>query len=152
MGKANDKKKGHNLAEGKVRDDEMLSRSNFSLIERVFKDIIINTEDKDQTIFPSTRAVTRKTYNFKDNSRLYITERYTTGDKIDYYSYDWYDSDREIRLKFHMENHEDKDYQTETEPYHIHQPSKDGSEAHRRPNYKHKSLFEIMELIRLSIS
>ncbi|MPM91041.1 hypothetical protein SDC9_138166 [bioreactor metagenome] len=151
MGKANDKKKGHSSSKGEVKLDVVLNKSNFKLIERDFADIITSVRETDQTSHPSNSAVTRKTYRFIDNSFLSITERYVSGGLIDFYNYDWYNSDKSIRMKFHSEPHEDEKYQTETEPYHVHKPNKLGLKEHRLPNHKHKSLYEIMEFIMFSI-
>jgi hypothetical protein len=57
-----------------------------------------------------------------------------------------------VILKFHSEQHEDEDYQTETEPHHIHPPEEGKlSNRARFPNYHHQDLSSVLELIQFHI-
>ena len=62
------------------------------------------------------------------------------------------DENNKVIMKFHSEPHNDKRYQTSTEPFHIHgnENSKLTNEK-RFPNYNFKSLWDIMEFLRLMI-
>lgn len=134
------------------KSEETITKSNFKLLEIEYSDIIISSEDKDQNNRISDRYAGRRTFKLKDYSFISITEIYKAEDLnvIDYYHYDWYNKDKTIRRKFHSEPHDDINYQTHTEPYHIHKPNKLDSED-RLPNHHHKRLSEILEHIRLSI-
>ncbi|APC39276.1 toxin-antitoxin system TumE family protein [Clostridium estertheticum] len=127
-----------------------LEKSNFKLIEKEFSDLILTVAEIDQTGMGSRPNVTRKTYTFKDNTFLSITERYISGGIIDYYNYDLYNSNEEIIIKFHSEPHQNKKQQTKTEPYHIHKHNTLGVED-RLPNYVYKRLTEIFEYIKSRI-
>jgi hypothetical protein len=96
-----------------------LPASNLLFPKKAYCDIIQNEKDTDQTGKASSPICQRKTFVFSDGSYLSVTE-FLKGPKIDYYNYDWYSESNKLLLKFHSEKHEDKRYQTPTEPYHIH--------------------------------
>jgi hypothetical protein len=78
--------------------------SNFLFLETEFADTILSVREQDSSGRVSSGIVTRKTYNFHDNSYLCITEYYRKN-KIDRYYYNWYEKNKEVILKFHSEEH-----------------------------------------------
>ena len=107
-------------AEGKGRRVIRVPHSNLPFLKKEFADIIQFEKETDQTGNKTTGYGLRRTFIFKDKSYLSITEYLDKDGTIGCFFYDWYDKDKEILAKFHSEAHRDKDYQTETEPYHIH--------------------------------
>ncbi|MDP4182728.1 MAG: DUF6516 family protein [Bacillota bacterium] len=125
-----------------------LSPSNFTLIQSEFGNIIRHTRETDKTGKTSNVISRRKTYTLIDGSKLYVTE-ILKGDKIDYYYYDWVDKDEKDIMRFHSEIHEEKKFQTSTEPFHIHGEKNLNVFPKRFPNYNFRDLFHIFELIRI---
>ena len=122
-----------------------LPASNLPFLKRAYNDIIQYDKDTDQTGKPSSSICQRKTYVFSDGSYLSITE-YLKGNKIDFYYYDWYSKNKKLMLKFHSEEHKDKAYQTETEPFHIH--ANGLLEEKRLANPSFQDLASVIEFIR----
>ncbi len=121
--------------------------SNLTLLEAEFNDIIQFTQETDQSGRQSSMLAQRKTFRFVDGSSLSITE-IIKKDKIDFYHYDW-SKDNKILLKIHSEPHDDPNYQTETEPYHIH--TKGLLDDERISNPTLQDLYSVLQLIRLFI-
>lgn len=119
--------------------------SNLPFLKRAYSDIIQNVKDADQTGKQSSTICQRKMFVFTDGSYLSVTE-YLKGDKIDFYYYDWFSKNKKLLLKFHCEEHKDKAYQTETEPFHIH--ANGFLEEKRLANSSFQDLVSIMEFIR----
>ena len=123
--------------------------SSFTLIENDFSDIIVDVIETDQTGKSSSMLVQRRTYKLINGTKLYITEFIKDGN-IDISYYDIFSKAGESLMKFHSEPHENKNYQTATEPYHIH-----GNEKRKLTNQKRfsnescKSLYQVMEFLRL---
>ncbi|WP_149095940.1 toxin-antitoxin system TumE family protein [Paenibacillus terrae] len=116
------------------------------LLKRTFGDAISLVRDTDSTGKTSTAYAQRATLVFVDDSKLYITEHIRHG-VITHYYYDWISKDdKQVLAKFHCEPHQDEDYQTTTEPYHIHPPeySKLTNQT-RFANHSFTSLFAIVE-------
>ena len=128
-----------------------LYKTNFKTLETEFKDIIKSIRETDSTGEISTSLITRKTYILINKKKLYVTE-FTSKNVIKKYYYHLYDENNKVIMKFHSEPHNDKRYQTSTEPFHIHgnENSKLTNEK-RFPNYNFKSLWDIMEFLRLMI-
>lgn len=128
-----------------------LAPSNLHLIESEFNDIIRSSREIDKEGRVSNGLVQRRSYIMMDDSKLYITE-HLSGNKIKMYYYDWYNPDGSIRLKIHSETHNDKKYQTKTEPYHIHPGDKTRRDSrHRYSNVNFHDLFHVLELIRFTL-
>ncbi len=121
--------------------------SNFIFLQRNNRDIVTELRDGDGTGRPSTMSAQRYTFVFSDGSKLHATERIVNG-KIEYYYYDWISPEGKEILKFHSEPHDDEEYQTETEPYHIHAINALGQSL-RLPNFQFRDLDSIMNVIRL---
>lgn len=125
--------------------------SNFTLLEKEFRNIITDLRDGDGSGLMSSLSFQRYTILFIDGSKLRITERVSKG-IIDYSYYDWEQSDGRM-IKFHSEPHpNDSQYQTLTEPHHIHPP--DEAKLHNRTRYSnfyHQELPAILELIFIHI-
>lgn len=129
----------------------LINPSNIDFLSRNFKDIIQSVKSTDQTGKSSNKLTLRATINFTDGSYLSITEILKDG-YIDYFHYDWYNKNKQVICRFHSERHEDNEYQTTTEPYHIHVPDKNGlSKEKRLANEKHRDLISILELIKIRI-
>ena len=96
-----------------------LMPTNFKVIETEYNDIIkfIREIDKDGKI--SNAFIKRKTYVLINGYKFYVTEVLKQG-RIDFYYYDLYDENGKELIKFHSESHAEKDYQTSTEPFHVH--------------------------------
>jgi len=122
--------------------------SNISHLEREFRSIIMDSSDGDGSGLLSSRSFTRWTFTFLDRSKLCITEHLRSS-CIEVYFYNWVDSSGATLAKFHSEPHDgDRQYQTITEPFHIHPP--DDSKVHnstRYPNFYHQELPQILEAI-----
>lgn len=123
-----------------------LPPSNLTFLKRAFSDIIQSERDVDQTGKTSSQICQRKTFVFTDGSCLSITE-FIKNDKIDYYYYDWSSKSKKSLLKFHSEEHVDKSYQTETEPFHIH--AQGLIEEKRLANPTFQDLFGVLQFIRI---
>lgn len=125
-----------------------LMPTNFKVIETEYNDIIkfIREIDKDGKI--SNAFIKRKTYVLINGYKFYVTEVLKQG-RIDFYYYDLYDENGKELIKFHSESHAEKDYQTSTEPFHVH-GSEDSklTNVKRYPNKNFKTLFDILEFIR----
>lgn len=133
-----------------MRDQKDHPKTNFNFLERDFSSLILSIREGDSTGLKSDSSTQRKTINFRDHdSKLYVTE-FIDDNMISEYFYDWVLNDGRIIIKFHSEAHDDPNYQTETEPFHIHLPqpliNKD-----RLPNCHHKELFSILEFILLTL-
>lgn len=123
--------------------------SNIVLLERIFKDGIFTIKETDSTGRLSTIYALRATIIFVDHTRLYVTEHLKHG-KIISFQYDWVDQTDKILGKYHGEAHDDEDYKTETEPYHVHPPDDAKlTNKTRFPNYEYRDLFSIVEGIYL---
>jgi len=123
-----------------------LPPSNLPFLKKTFSDIIQNDMDSDQTGRTSSSICQRKTFIFYDGSFLSITEFIKNG-KIDYYHYDWFTKDKKKLLKFHSEEHASKDYQTETEPFHIHVQGHINEKRLANPIFQ--DLASVLQFIRL---
>jgi len=135
----------------KKSEEMLINPSNIDFLEKNFKDIIQNVKNTDQTGKSSNKLIIRATFNFIDGSYLSITEILKDG-YIDYFHYDWFDKNKQIICKFHSERHEDTEYQTTTEPYHIHVLDKSGlSKEKRLSNEKHRDLISILEMIKIRV-
>ncbi|MWC30140.1 toxin-antitoxin system TumE family protein [Paenibacillus sp. MMS18-CY102] len=123
------------------------SKSNLKEIQKAFRDAIQEIRETDSTGKLSSILAQRATIVFSDGSLLYITEILTKQERIELYHYDWIASDRITVLgKYHSEPHEDENYQTDTEPYHVHSPKHPTLNTERRyPNHSHTDLFSIVE-------
>jgi hypothetical protein len=133
-----------------MRGEEEQPKSNFNFLERDHSSLILSIREGDSTGLKSDSSTQRKTINFRDHdSKLYVTE-FIDNNMISEYFYDWVLNDGRTIMKFHSESHDDPNYQTETEPFHIHlsQPliNKD-----RLPNHYHKELSSILEFISLNL-
>lgn len=126
---------------------EQTHPSNLSVLRRDFADIIQTDRGKDQTGKTTTRLCQRETFIFTDQSYLSITEYIAVDGTLGCFYYDWYNRDGTIRFKFHSEPHNDKKYQTATEPYHLH--GNGLLDDKRLPNYGYKGLFSVLELVRI---
>ncbi|MDP4098338.1 DUF6516 family protein [Paenibacillus sp. P96] len=106
--------------------------------------------ETDSTSKPSSAFAQRATLVFVDNSKLYITEHLKSG-LITHYYYDWiHGNGNQVLAKFHCEPHDDPDYQTDTEPYHIHPPDHSKlTNQIRFANYSFRDLSSIVEGIYL---
>ncbi len=124
-----------------------LPPSNLPLLKRTFSDIIQSERDVDQTGKTSSLICQRKTFVFFDGSCLSITE-FIKDEKIDYYYYDWYSKKKSL-IKFHSEEHVDKTYQTETEPFHIHAHGLIDDKRLANPTLQ--DLFSILQCIRMCL-
>ncbi|WP_103109494.1 toxin-antitoxin system TumE family protein [Brevibacillus reuszeri] len=123
--------------------------SNFTFLQQDNKDIIVDVIDGDTSGLPTTYSAIRKTLLLSDGSKIFVTERLEKN-KIDYYHYDWVTASNQPILKFHSESHEHEDYQTATEPYHIHIPDPLNVGGNIRiANFHHKELQAILSMIRL---
>ncbi|WP_434510487.1 toxin-antitoxin system TumE family protein [Desulfitobacterium sp. AusDCA] len=120
--------------------------SNLPFLKKAYSDIIQSENDTDQTGKISSPVCQRRTFTFIDGSYLSITEFIKDG-RIDRYNYDWYSAGKSLLLKFHSEKHKEKNYQTSTEPFHIH--AKGLIDEKRLANPMFQDLASIMELIRL---
>lgn len=123
-----------------------LPPSNLALLKKAYSDIIQSERNVDQTGKTSSLICQRRTFMFIDGSCLSITE-FLKDEKIDYYHYDWFSKNKKLLLKFHSEKHEDKNYQTDTEPFHIHYMGL--LEEKRISNPTFQDLASILQFIRL---
>lgn len=125
--------------------------TNFSFLQRDNGDVILDVREGDSTSRASTMYAQRKTLLLVDGSKLFVHERLEKN-RIDFYQYDWVTANDKSILKFHSEPHEDVDYQTATEPHHIHPPEAAKlTNKDRLANRYHQDLFSIIEFIRLHI-
>ncbi|WP_152396603.1 DUF6516 family protein [Paenibacillus guangzhouensis] len=124
------------------------SKSNLDRIRRdLGHGILGEIRNTDRSGITSSIYAQRATITFTDYSKLYITEYTNKSGYIDKYFYDWEDESGRLKAQYHSEPHDqDKRYQTETEPYHIH-PPKDSilSNIDRFPNHSHQDLYSIVE-------
>ena len=90
----------------------------------------------------------RKTIVFTNMTKLTCQE-YIKEDIVDFYHYDYYDDKGNIIMKFHSEPHENKEHQTETEPFHMHVASdeSDLKASKRIANRYFKDLYNIIAFI-----
>lgn len=126
-----------------------LYSSNIPLLIRSYKDIIQSDRDSDRNGIKTSGYCQRFTLKFFDGSYLYITEFLKDG-LIEKYHYDWHDSNKKVKMKFHSEPHDQDECKTETEPYHIHVLDKLGIEV-RRPNRKYQDLDSVLNFIQYSM-
>ncbi|MED2765992.1 DUF6516 family protein [Bacillus thuringiensis] len=87
---------------------------------------------------------------FYDFSKLKCREKITNG-VMELFQYDYYDENFNILMKFHSEPHEEEEYQTDTEPFHMHvnQDADDLACSFRTELYKpHQDLEGIIKFIR----
>lgn len=144
-----------------MSSDSAPEPSNFELLEDLFRDIILSVRPYDRTGRETTLLCARKTYVLCNDTHLSVTEHYTRNHRLDHYYYDWYRPEGAAKteiLKFHSEPHDDQRYTTKTEPYHVHVPEEDDQSPFvrvgnffRLENWEHRSLFRILEFIRLFI-
>lgn len=122
-------------------------KTNLNELQNAFGDAILFIRETDSTGLASSFLVQRATLILADNSLLYVTEYLSKQQVIEKFQYDWVASDNKTVLaKYHSEPHEGKDYQTATEPYHVHPPEHAKlSNAKRYPNYFYNDLFSIVE-------
>ncbi|KIL38701.1 hypothetical protein SD70_24970 [Gordoniibacillus kamchatkensis] len=122
-------------------------KTNLIELQRIFGEAIQTIRETDSTGLTSSFLVQRATIVFLDGSLLYITEYLSKQQLIERFNYDWISPDKTTVLaKFHSEPHTDKDYQTDTEPYHTHPPEHAKlNNAKRYPNYFYNDLFSIVE-------
>lgn len=127
-----------------------LPASNLEALQKNFAGIILDSREGDGSGQPSSYLCVRHTFVFKDGSRLLIKEFLTKNGFIEAYFYDWADANGNVLLKFHADPHKNPKYQTETEPFHVHPPD-DAKLTNRTryPNYDHRDLHSILELIAL---
>ncbi|MGY0692013.1 toxin-antitoxin system TumE family protein [Virgibacillus sp. FSP13] len=95
-----------------------LPKTNFRFLEKSYSHLIEEIRDRSNG-FPSKPGSIRKTIIFNDLSKMHCHE-VVKNNRIEFYHYDLYDSNGRIIIKFHSEPHNDSDYQTTTEPFHIH--------------------------------
>lgn len=122
-------------------------KTNLKELQKTFGDAIQLIRETDSTGLNSSFLVQRATIVFSDGSLLYITENLTKQQLIKEFYYDWVASDKKTLLaKFHSESHDKEDYQTETEPYHVHPPEHAKlNNAKRYPNFYYNDLYSIVE-------
>ena len=127
-----------------------LKPSNLDFLRMEFRDIIQNERETDHHGKSSTLSSQRRTFVFTDRTFLSITE-ILLGGKIERYYYEWFNSKKEVIIKFHSEPHEDKQHQTLTEPFHMH--TVDAlDEGKRLPNQYFQDLNQILNFIRTSMA
>ncbi|MDA1674707.1 MULTISPECIES: toxin-antitoxin system TumE family protein [Bacillus cereus group] len=128
-----------------------IPRSNFRLIEKEYEDVIEEIRNGAAGLPSNPPGAIRKTIVFKDLTKLSCQEIISEG-IIEFYQYDFYDSDGNIVMKFHSEPHEDKKYQTDTEPFHMHvrKDAYDLKASVRLPNKHFKELVQVINLIIMS--
>lgn len=121
-------------------------KTNLDELQKAFGEAIMFIRETDSTGLTSSLLFQRATIVFSDNSLMYVTEKLTKQGAIIEYYYDWISSDKSTIAKFHSEPHDQEDYQTETEPYHVHPPDYAKLNNKKRyPNFYHKDLFSIIE-------
>jgi hypothetical protein len=91
------------------------SATSWARIKRDYDDVI--TEIRDSKT--SESGLIEKVVIFDDFTKLKCRERIQYG-LIEFYQYDYYDANGNIIVKYHSEPHEKKEYQTVTEPFHMH--------------------------------
>ena len=96
-------------------------------------------------------TIRKKTISFLNGTKMHCTE-FIKNDYIDFYFYDLIGPNNLPIIKFHSERHEDKTYQTTTEPFHIHaRAGYDDLKLEKRlPNPKYKKLDDILTFIEYS--
>lgn len=122
-----------------------LPLTNYEQIRKDFP-IIIDIVDGDGEL-RSTKLVIRKTILFDDGTKL-LTREYIKNNRIAWFYYDYIDTNRLTLFKAHSEFHEEKKFQTITEPFHMHSAEslKLFGES-RFPNFEHRNLRSIVEAI-----
>lgn len=128
-------------------DSQKRNPSNFDVIQKEYQSLILDIRDGDSSGQGSTLSFQRKTILFQDGTKLFVTE-HIRGGFIERFYYDWIDTDGRRLAGFHNEPHEDKRYQTASEPYHIHPPDHIKiTNFLRLSNDWHRDLLTILELI-----
>ncbi len=123
--------------------------TDFGLLEEIFSgNPIMTILQGDGSTFPEDSSTRRRTITFIDGSRLRCTERRVAG-KF-FYHYEWQNQDGTKRLAWGSEEHGDRRYQTETEPFHVHPPNAMHG-MDRLTNGFHRDLFSIVEFIQYFI-
>lgn len=95
--------------------------------------------------------IIRKTILFTFGGKLHCTE-YIRGGYIDFFFYDLNDDNGVPVIKFHSEPHEQKNVQTETEPFHMHvrKEKNDLKVSARIANHRYQSIWDILYFIETS--
>ncbi|MGN7384575.1 MULTISPECIES: toxin-antitoxin system TumE family protein [unclassified Paenibacillus] len=121
--------------------------TNLDVLIKAFGHAIHSIRDTDSTGMSSSIYAQRATIFFSDNSKLYVTEKLNKQQIIVEYWYDWIAPDEKtVWGKYHGEPHEDRRYQTVTEPYHVHPPEYAKlTNKTRFPNHYYNDLFSIVE-------
>lgn len=122
-----------------------IPKSNFYFVEQNFADIIEEVRDGVGGLKSDSKSA-RKTIVFRDMSKMHCIEELDRMGYIELYWYDWYDSDKQIIMKFHAHYHQDGTPVriTKYDPFHIHNHA-DG----RLVNEKFRELNDILEFIRI---
>jgi len=123
-----------------------LTPSNLDFLRIAFSDIILKERATDHHGKSSTLCSQRRTFVFTNGTYLSITEILQAG-RIERYYYEWFNSKKEVIIKFHSEPHEDKRYQTMTERFHINTISTLDEEK-RLPNQYYQDLNQVLNFIR----
>lgn len=123
-----------------------IAKSNFKFIEKNFSDIISEIRENANGIRSDSRSI-RKTILFHDFSKLICIEELDMDRCfIELYWYDWYDSNKQLIMKFHAHKHPEgtPSSVTKYDPFHIH-----SADDERHHNEKFHELNDILEFIRL---
>lgn len=125
-----------------------IPKTNYLFIHSEFDDEIYDLRDGAAGLINNPPGAIRKTIVFNDLTKLSCQEVIKDG-IIDFYHYDFYDDRGNIIMKFHSEPHDDEDFQTETEPFHMHVKSDENDlKASKRVKNKHlQELYNIMVFI-----
>ncbi|MGG3522553.1 DUF6516 family protein [Bacillus pseudomycoides] len=117
----------------------------YSRIEKEFADIILQ-------VVPISRSFIRLVHHIKFKNIYYleceevIVPISGKPPEIGKYYFNLFDENGQALIKFHSERHEDKRYQTPSEPFHIHKPpSIEFSTMDCMANFHHHDLYSIME-------
>ncbi len=128
-----------------------IPKSNFSFLERDFRDIILEIRDGSHG-FPSEPGSVRKTIVFRSLSKMHCHEVSDGDGYLAIYYYDWYDSKGNIIYKFHMHYHPDEapEEVKKFDPFHIHRKrdALDTEGKERVENVHYRELYQILLLIR----
>lgn len=118
-----------------------IPKTNFTTLYREFEEHISEIRKGAAGLMDDPPRAIRRTIIFSDMTKLSCQE-YITDGVIDFYHYDYYNTDGSIIIKFHSEPHEEKAFQTDTEPFHMHirEDDNDLKASKRVPNAFHKEL------------
>lgn len=89
--------------------------TSWARISRDYEDVIIEIRDSIR----SESGLVEKTIVFDNMTKLKCREC-IKNEEIEFFQYDYYDSNGNIVVKYHSEQHDDSKHQTVTNPFHMH--------------------------------